>query len=100
MHKFFIEMISPKELAPFMDAFNDVWIRLFFVFTALFFTLFLLVHFLVKSVTDEVRDIKEYLQEINKKNYGAVLKIKHHLEFLELTVLLKNIVKRLKNKSK
>jgi hypothetical protein len=100
MHKFFLAFVAPKELAAFMSSFNDVWITLAFVFAFVFFGVFLTLRFFVGNVTDEIEDINEYLEEINKKNYEAVLKIEHHLEFLQLSLLLKNIVKRLKNKSK
>ena len=100
MHKFFLAFVRPQELAAFMSSFNDVWITISFVFGAVFFGVFLMLRFFVGSVTDEIEDINEYLEEINKKNYEAVLKIEHHLEFLQLSLLLKNIVKRLKNKTK
>lgn len=81
-----------------MSSFNDVWVTLFIIFGGLFLVVFFLLRFWIGKLTQEVEDINNYLEEINKKNYEAVLKIEHHLEFLRLTVLLKNIVKRLKNK--
>ncbi len=98
MHKFFLELLEPEELTTLMSSFNDVWITIFIIFGMVFLGGFFLLRFWVGKVTQEVDDINNYLEEINKKNYEAVLKIEHHLEFLRLTVLLKNIVKRLKNK--
>lgn len=98
MHKFFLELLEPEELSALMSSFNDVWVTLFIIFGGLFLVVFFLLRFWIGKLTQEVEDINNYLEEINKKNYEAVLKIEHHLEFLRLTVLLKNIVKRLKNK--
>jgi len=83
-----------------MIGFNDVWISIAFVFITIFFVGFFIIRYIVKSITEEVDDINNFLEEINRKNYDAVLKIEHHLEFLQLSILLKNIVKRLKNKNK
>lgn len=91
-------VMKPEELLAFMSGFNDVCITIALVFSVVFLGVFLVLRSFIGSVTDEIDDIKNYLEEINNKNYEAVLKIEHHLEFLELSLLLKNIVKRLKSK--
>ena len=98
MHKFLLDVIKPEELDAFMSSFNGVWITLAFVFGIFFLAVFIMLRYFISNVTDEIDDINNFLEEINKKNYDAVLKIEHHLEFLKLSLLLKNIVKRLKNK--
>ena len=100
MHKFLLANIEPNELDALLLAFNEVWTTLALVFAGFFVAVFLTLRFFIESVTDEIDDINDYLEEINKKNYEAVLKIEHHLEFLQLSLLLKNIVKRLKSKNK
>jgi len=95
-----MQSLPQKTYEAMMVGFNDVWINIAFVFTAVFLIGFFIIRFVVKSVTDEVDDINNFLEEINRKNYDAVLKIEHHLEFLQLAVNLKNVVKRLKNKNK
>lgn len=100
LHSFLLEQMTPEELVAFMTHYNDVWISIGIVFIAVFSGVFLVLRFIVGSVTDEIDDINSYLEEINNKNYEAVLKIEHHLEFLQLSLLLKNIVKRLKSKKK
>jgi len=92
--------MKPEELTLLMDGFNEVWINILFVFIALFCFVFFILKHIISKVTDEIEDINNFLEEINKKNYDAVLKIEHHLEFLQLSLLLKNIVKRLKNKNR
>jgi predicted PurR-regulated permease PerM len=100
MHKFLLDNIRANELEAFLLAFNEIWITLALVYIVFFMAVFLMLRFFIESVTDEIDDINNYLEEINKKNYEAVLKIEHHLEFLRLSILLKNIVKRLKAKTK
>jgi len=100
LNKFMIESMKPEELTLLMDGFNEVWINILFVFIALFCFVFFILKHIISKVTDEIEDINNFLEEINKKNYDAVLKIEHHLEFLQLSLLLKNIVKRLKNKNR
>lgn len=100
LHSFLVEQMKPEKLVAFMIVYNDVWIMIAAVFGAVFLIVFFVLRFLITSVTDEIDDINSYLEEINKKNYEAVLKIEHHLEFLQLSLLLKNIVKRLKSKNK
>lgn len=97
MNKFMLEQVRQESLT---NAFNDVWVIIGLVSLGVFIGVFLILRFFIKSITDEIDDINSYLEEINKKNYEAVLKIEHHLEFLQLSLLLKNIVKRLKNKKK
>ena len=95
-----IENIEAAKLSGMMLRFNEVWIIIAFVFLGFFVIAFFLLRFIVAKVTDEIDDINDFLEEINRKNYDAVLKVEHHLEFLKLSLLLKNIVKRLKNKKK
>lgn len=68
------------------------------------FILFLIAFYVSKKISDRVSSdvigIKEYLEDINAKDYESVLKIEHYVEFLEISLLLKNIVKRLKQKDK
>jgi hypothetical protein len=67
MNKFMIEHFKPEELGALVAAFNDVWITIGLVFLFVFFAVFLMLHFFIKSVTDEIDDINNYLEEINKK---------------------------------
>ena len=70
-----------------------------------FLVLLTIVYFILKKILNRVQeDIDEvtlYLKEISEnKNYEAVVQIKYYLEFLQMSLLLKNIVKRLKQKDK
>jgi len=62
--------------------------------------IFVVLHFFYKKIDKDLSKIVHYLEKIDEKEYDAKLKIKHHLEFLHISVLLKNLVKRLHNKDK
>lgn len=99
-HKFTLQYVSEDKLAVAMSDFNETW----FVIGLIFLVLFAVVYFIMRAtlarVTDEIEEINNYLQALNEKRYDAVLKVDHYLEFLRLSLLLKNLVKRLKNKKK
>ena len=50
------------------------------------------------KLSQDVKEFQKYLEEVSNKNYQAVVKIKYFHEFLEMSLRLKNIVKRLNNK--
>ena len=71
---------------------------------ALFVILLSFVFFLrkiEKKFYEDIESIHTYLYEISKnKNYGAIIKIQHYIEFLQVSLLLKDVVKRLYKKDK
>jgi len=84
-----------------ISEYNSVWMEIFVVFILLF----LLVSYMLKKINskleEDINAIDTYVKEISEhKNYDAVIKIKHYLEFLEIAVVFKNIAKRLKQKEK
>lgn len=95
---FIIIYFSLKPQLELIEAYNQIWIKLGVV--SLFVLSF--IYFIIKKMSDKLsQDIKEflnYLEEVSNKNYQAVIKIKYFYEFLEMSLRLKNIVKRLNNK--
>jgi len=81
-----------------MSEFNFVCMEIAGVSFVFFFIVFYISKKTIDRVNSDVKDIKEYLEDINAKDYKSVIKIKHYVEFLEISLLLKNIVKRLKQK--
>ncbi len=53
-----------------------------------------------EKIVYDVLQIRDYLEDISNKEYTSALHIKHFKEYLEISVLLKNIVKRLNAKDK
>lgn len=81
-----------------LELYNQVWMILGILFTSIL----LLIYYSIKSMNNkllqDVKELNEYLEEVSNKNYEAVVKIRHFSEFLEMSMRLKNIIKRLNNK--
>ncbi len=83
-----------------MGYFYELWIKLAASF-ALFIIIALILAFKIsKKVEYDIAQITQYLHEISAKNYMAILKPEHFREFLQITLLLKNLVKKLRNRDK
>ncbi|MDD4854887.1 MAG: HAMP domain-containing sensor histidine kinase [Sulfuricurvum sp.] len=83
-----------------MGYFYQLWIKLASSF-ALFIIIALIIAFKIsKKAQYDIAQITHYLHEISAKNYAAVLKPEHFREFLQITLLLKNLVKKLRNRDK
>jgi len=83
-----------------MGYFYQLWIKLAASF-ALFIIIALIIAFKIsKKAQYDIAQITQYLHEISAKNYTAVLKPEHFREFLQITLLLKNLVKKLRNRDK
>lgn len=60
-----------------------------------FFIIFYIFKKQNKKIVSDSDEVINYLKEILDKNYEAVIKTKYFSEFLQIEILLKNIVKRL-----
>ncbi len=89
---------SLKPQIEFLDAYNQTWIKLVIASVIVL----VIIYFFIKSVsyklTQDAEKFQNYLEEVSNKNYQAVVKIKYFHEFLEMSLRLKNLVKRLNNK--
>jgi len=87
-------------LAQIMKDFYSLWMKLFFVFMGVI----LIASFISKKMSEKVlydiSQITNYLDEISNKNYKAVIHTKHFFEFLQISLLLKNLVKKLAKNDK
>jgi len=72
------------------------------IFFSLFFcTVFLFVlQKYLQNMQEDLDAIRAYLEDMNDKKYDAIVKIMHYVEFLHLSLLLKNITKRLSQRAK
>lgn len=77
---------------------KDFW----FSYFELLFILYVVGYYALKKfvfkLDKDINALTKYLEELNDKNYDAHLEIHHNLEFLKISLLLKNIVKRLYKK--
>jgi signal transduction histidine kinase len=83
-----------------MEYFYQLWIRLAASFAFFIIIALILAFKISKKVQYDIAQITHYLHEISVKNYLAVLKPEHFREFLQITLLLKNLVKKLRNRDK
>jgi hypothetical protein len=104
--KFFIILTAVFTIIGFTLKYTLVGVKLpqdfWFSYFELIFILYVVSYYVLKKfvirLDYDINALVEYLEELNAKNYDAQLEIKHSLEFLKISLLLKNIVKRLYKK--
>ncbi len=89
-----------KSLEKVLESFYSLSTRLLISF--LFFIVLALVisYNMSKRIQYDITQIIQYLNEIANKNYKAVIKTKHFSEFLQVSLQLKNLVKKLSNRER
>lgn len=83
-----------------MEYFYQLWIKLAASFVLFIFIAIITAYKISKKAQYDIAQITQYLHEISGKNYTAVLKPQYFREFLQITLLLKNLVKKLRNRDK
>ena len=82
-------------LASIMDNFYTLWSKLTFVFVLIVFSVFYIAKQMSQKVIFDIEQITGYLNEISNKNYKAIVRTKYFHEFLHISLMLKNLVKKL-----
>jgi hypothetical protein len=83
-----------------LDTYNSIWAGIFILYLFGLGISFFFVKKFAEEITRDVNSFTQYLEEINKKNYEAPIQIQHYVEFLKMSLIFKNLVKRLKAKDK
>lgn len=83
-----------------MEHFYSLWIKLFIAFTLLMVIALIIAYNISKKARYDILQITRYLDEVSAKNYRAILKPEYFREFLQISILLKNLVKKLHNRDK
>lgn len=83
-----------------MHHFYALWFKLAASFILFIFIALIVAYKISKKAQYDIAQITQYLHEISAKNYMAVLKPEYFREFLQITLLLKNLVKKLRNRDK
>lgn len=83
-----------------MEHFYELWLKLFAAFFALMIVALFIAYNISKKARYDITQITRYLDELSAKNYKAVLKPEHFREFLQISIMLKNLVKKLHNRDK
>jgi len=102
-HEFTLDFLLHKELSSteLMHQFYLVCMELGFLTFFLFLFIFYSVHKFKKSLLSDLDALSTYVEEISqKKNYKAIISIQHYIEFLYISIQLKNIIKRVYKKDK
>jgi signal transduction histidine kinase len=87
-------------LAQIMHDFYSLWTKLFFVFVLIVVIAAFVSKNMSQKVVYDIEQITNYLDDISNKNYKAVIKTKYFYEFLQISLLLKNLVKKLSKSEK
>lgn len=87
-------------LAQIMQDFYSLWLRLFFIFFGIVLIAAFISQRMSRKVVYDISQITDYLDEVSNKNYKAIVKPKYFYEFLQISLLLKNMVKKLSKNDK
>lgn len=83
-----------------MNHFYALWIKLFFSFVILVIIALIIAYNISKKARYDILQITQYLDEVSLKNYQAILKPEYFREFLQISILLKHLVKKLHNRER
>jgi len=83
-----------------LNHFYALWLKLFAAFTVLIIFALFIAYKISKKAHYDITQITRYLDDISAKNYKSTLKPEHFREFLQISILLKNLVKKLHNRDK
>lgn len=83
-----------------MEHFYALWIKFFAAFFTLTIIALAIAYNISKKTRHDITQITRYLDEVSAKNYKALLKPEYFREFLQISILLKNLVKKLNNRDK
>jgi len=79
---------------------NLAWYILGGIFLVAYIIVVKLINSIQTKLEEDIYSIRSYLEKIDAKEYDANIKILHYLDFLQISLLLKNLVKRVNNKDK
>jgi signal transduction histidine kinase len=83
-----------------MENFYTLWFNLIGVFVLVTFFAIFISYKMSERIRYDINQITQYLDEISNKNYKAVIKPQYFKEFLQISLLLKNLVKKLASRDK
>ncbi|HEX5623425.1 MAG TPA: HAMP domain-containing sensor histidine kinase [Sulfuricurvum sp.] len=88
------------KLQSVMKDFYQLWIKLAGSFIFIIFIALIITYKISNKARHDIAQITQYLNEISAKNYTAMLRPEYFREFLQIALLLKNLVKKLRNRDK
>jgi len=82
------------------ESFHIFWYRIAFTLAIFLLLSFIIPYQMSQKIRYDINQIITYLEELSDKNYKAILHIQHFNEFLQISVMLKNLAKKLNNRSR
>nr|WP_321266411.1 ATP-binding protein [uncultured Sulfurimonas sp.] len=83
-----------------MSDFYSLWSKLFLLFLVVIVFAFFISNNMSAKIVYDIEQITLFLDEISNKNYKAIIKTKYFYEFLQISLMLKNLVKKLHSRDK
>jgi len=84
-----------------LQMYETIWMKIILFSSVLMGIFIYVLHKTKKEIYEEIDALDEYLVTLSKeKDYHTVFKAQKYVEFLQVSIHLKNIVKRLKNRQK
>ncbi|WP_321777616.1 HAMP domain-containing sensor histidine kinase [Sulfurimonas sp.] len=87
-------------LAQVMKDFYSLSSKLAVVFFIVSLMAFYISKRMSEKIVYDIKQITNFLDEISNKNYKAIIKTKYFYEFLQISLMLKNLVKKLSSREK
>lgn len=87
-------------LAQVMSDFYSLWSKLAIVYLIVLLIAFYTSKRMSEKIVYDIQQITKFLDEISNKNYNAIIKTKYFYEFLQISLMLKNLVKKLSTRDK
>lgn len=89
-----------KELSTVFNDFLHIWGLVVVVFLLFLLVAFYYAYKMSLKVESDLEELRLYLKEVTERNYEAVIRIRNYYEFLEISLLLKNMIKKLYTRDK
>lgn len=87
-------------LAQLMSDFYSLWYKLVIVFAIAIVIAFYASKRTSTKIVHDIEQITNFLDEVSNKNYNAIVKPKYFYEFLHISLMLKNLIKKLSSRDK
>ena len=89
-----------QNLSTLEKEFYAIYVKIVLIYTLFILIAFVITNKMSQKVNYDINQLADYLNEISNKNYKAIVKTKYFNEFLHISLLLKNLVKKLANREK
>ena len=81
-------------------SFNIFWYRMTLAVSFFILLSVIIPSQMSKKIRYDIEQITQYLEELSNKNYQAVVQTRYFNEFLQISIMLKNLAKKLSNRAR